>query len=66
MMEGEHGNMCKCTHHKMKGVFVVVFGLLFLGGTLGWWESNVVNVGWPILVILAGLSKLTKGMCKCC
>lgn len=67
MTEGEHGNVCKCPHHKMWGVSVVVFGLLFLGGTLGWWSSQVVNIGWPVLVILVGLSKMMKGgMCKCC
>jgi len=66
MMEGEHGNVCKCTHHKMGGVFAVVFGLLFLGGTLGWWGGNVVSMGWPVLVILVGLFKMMEGKCKCC
>ena len=57
---------CKCPHHKIVTVLVVLFGLLFLGGALDWWGSQVVNVGWPTLVILAGLFKLMRGKCKCC
>ena len=59
-------NMCGCMHHKMMPGLVVLFGVLFLGGTLGWWGMNVVNVGWPILVIAAGLMKMMEGKCKCC
>ena len=67
MMEGNEGaKVCGCPHHKMWGIFVVVFGLLFLGGNWGWWGWNVVNIGWPILVILAGGFKLMEGRCKCC
>ncbi|MBI2047559.1 MAG: hypothetical protein HYW90_00580 [Candidatus Sungbacteria bacterium] len=67
MMEEHAGGMvCKCPHHKMPGVFIVLFGLLFLGGNLGWWGMGVVNVGWPVLVILAGLMHFGKGWCKCC
>lgn len=65
-MEGEHANVCKCSHHKVKSVLTVLFGLLFLGGTLGWWSGQIVSVGWPILVIVAGLSKMMEGKCKCC
>lgn len=66
MMEGNSTNVCKCPHHKMLGVFVTLFGLLFLGGALGWWGSGVVNIGWPVVVVLAGLFKLMSGRCKCC
>ncbi len=65
-MDGQMGGVCKCPHHKILPVLVVLFGLLFLGGNLGWWGWNVVNVGWPILVIIGGAMKLGKGMCKCC
>ncbi len=66
MDEHTEGGVCKCSHHKMGPVLVILFGLLFLGGTLGWWGSNVVNLGWPVLVIIAGLTKLCAGWCKCC
>lgn len=66
MMEGSNeANVCGCPHHKMLGIFVVLFGLLFLGGNMGWWGAGVV-AWWPVLVILAGAFKLSKGMCKCC
>lgn len=66
MNDSQGGNVCKCSHHKLGGVLVVLFGLLFLGGTFGWWGGNVVNIGWPVLVIIGGLSKMMEGKCKCC
>jgi len=59
-------NVCKCSHHKMWSTLLIVFGLLFLGGNFGWWGMQVVNTGWPILVILAGFLKIMEGKCKCC
>lgn len=67
MMGGNtEGGTCGCMHHKMPGIFLVLFGLLFLGGTFGWWGENIINIGWPTLVILAGLTHYTKEWCKCC
>lgn len=63
---GETSGTCTCKHHKMMPVFVILFGLLFLGGTLEWWSMNVVNMGWPVVVIAAGLMKMMEGKCKCC
>ena len=62
----EHKNVCPCPHHKVTPVLVVLFGLLFLLGYFGVIGEQVVMVGWPILVILGGLTKLTQGVCKCC
>ena len=59
-------NMCKCPHHKVMSVLVVLFGLTFLLGAWGTISSDAVNVICPILIIIAGLFKMTKGMCKCC
>lgn len=53
-------NKCKM----MKGVLVIVFGLLFLAKALGWVSTDTVNMVWPILVIVAGLGKLCP--CKNC
>ncbi|MEK7115983.1 MAG: DUF5668 domain-containing protein [Patescibacteria group bacterium] len=47
-------------------VLIVLFGLLFLLQNYGVFSASFVNVAWPVLVILAGLNKLSKGMCKCC
>ncbi|MBI4138497.1 MAG: hypothetical protein HY482_02830 [Candidatus Wildermuthbacteria bacterium] len=67
MMNGDaKGGTCACPHHKMIPLFVVAFGLLFLLKELGMVGDQVVNLGWPALVIAGGLMKLTKGMCKCC
>lgn len=61
-------NMCKCPHHKVVPVLVVLFGVTFLLGAWGTLSWSAVNVIWPILVILAGLIKIgeNSGMCKCC
>lgn len=63
-MEKAGCNNCPC--HKMLGVFIVLFGLTFLLGTLEVISQKTVNIVWPIFVILAGLKKMTKGLCKCC
>ena len=65
-MEGGKGMMCKCSHHKVMPILVIVFGLLFLGGALEWVSPMTVMVTWPILVIIGGVMKLSGGMCKCC
>ena len=50
----------------MIGVLVVLFGLTFLLGAFQVLSSNTVAIVWPILVILAGLKTIFRGMCKCC
>jgi len=61
-------NVCKCPHHKVIPVLIILLGLTFL---LEAW--NIVTPAfamtvWPILVIIAGIMKWTQkaGMCKCC
>ncbi|OHA76571.1 MAG: hypothetical protein A3H01_02465 [Candidatus Wildermuthbacteria bacterium RIFCSPLOWO2_12_FULL_40_9] len=59
---------CDCKHHRFAyfPVLMIIFGLLFLGGALGWWDSGTVDVLWPVLVIAVGLFKWTGHKCKCC
>lgn len=57
---------CGCPHHKVFPALIVLFGLLFLLGEMNVVAASTVSLGWPVLVILAGLFKMTKGMCKCC
>ena len=66
--KGSCGNCagCKCPHHKMIPLFIVIFGVLFLLNSQGMVADDTVGVVWPILVILGGLQKLFRGMCKCC
>ena len=47
-------------------ILLVLFGLAFLLETLNVLTSDAVSVIWPILVIVAGGSKLGEGRCKCC
>lgn len=68
-MEGEmmeQGGRCKCPHHKMTGLCVTLIGLLALLGALNVVSEQIVAIGWPILLMIIGVKKLTKGMCKCC
>jgi uncharacterized membrane protein (Fun14 family) len=57
---------CKCAHHKVIPVAIVLIGLMFLLQALNMVSAGVVAITWPILVIIIGLMKFTKGMCKCC
>lgn len=67
-MEGQNMEVgrCKCAHHYSVGALVALIGLLFLLGALGIVGDRVVELGWPILLLLIGLSKVTKRYCKCC
>ena len=53
---------CSCKCHKVKPILVVLLGLTFLLQSLAVFSWGTVNVIWPILVIIAGFSK----MCGCC
>lgn len=64
--EGEVKKCCACPHHKAIPVFIVGIGLLFLLKAIDVLDEQVLNIGWPLLVIAAGVTKLSKSMCKCC
>ncbi len=57
---------CKCLHHKMPVLMVLLIGLLFLGKAMSWVAASTVDIAWPVLVILGALTKLSGGKCKCC
>jgi len=58
--------MCGCPHHKAGPLLIVLIGVTFLLGALGYITANAVAVTWPILLILLGGMKLSRGMCGCC
>ncbi len=62
-MMGE-GKTCKCMHHNMVPLLVVLFGVLFLLNAFMLVSNYITAIVWPILVIAAGGTKM--GMCKCC
>ena len=61
-----HGHLCGCVHHKVVPCLVVIFGLVFLLGALEKISASTVDLTWPILVILAGLTKMWEHKCRCC
>lgn len=65
-LEQNSGEKCHCPHHKMIGVFVALFGLTFLLGSLDVISQRVVSITWPILVTLIGLQKVFQTKCTCC
>jgi len=56
---------CRCGHHKIVPVLVILIGLLFLLGALGILTGGFVSLVWPILLIIVGAVKLGSGSCKC-
>ncbi|MBI2483285.1 hypothetical protein HYV74_03880 [Candidatus Uhrbacteria bacterium] len=57
---------CACPHHLVPAVLITLLGLLFLLGNLNVLSVTVVDIGWPILVIIGGLTKLMERRCRCC
>lgn len=66
MDQAQMGTKCPCPHHKVIPWLVVVFGLLFLFRAMNVFTHQFVDMVWPILVIVVGLQKVFKNMCKCC
>ncbi len=64
------GKDCRCQHHMTMhttfGLLVLVFGITGLLKAMGTVSAETFGWVWPILVIVAGLGKLSTGMCKCC
>ncbi len=61
----EGGMMCKCPHHKVVPLAVTLIGLAFLLQALGVLTAGFVDVAWPVLLVVAGLTKMSSGMCSC-
>jgi hypothetical protein len=60
------GMMCGCPHHKVVPLCIILIGLAFLLQALGTLTASFVAMAWPVLLIVIGVMKMTKGMCKCC
>ena len=59
------GKKC-CPCKNMPAVFMILFGLTFLLRALGVISIHAASIAWPVIVIVAGLQFLLRGMCKCC
>ena len=69
MMMGENKSgmaCCKCMHHQVIPILIVLFAVVFLLGYLSVLSMETVNIIWPIIVGVGGLTKLMGGSCKCC
>lgn len=73
MGHGEHpehqgpmmqGKTCSCNHHKVMPTLVILFGLAFLLAEVNVLTWGFVNITWPILIIIFGITKLVR--CNCC
>ena len=64
------GKDCRCQHHTYMhttfGLLVLAFGISGLLKAMGNISPEMFSWIWPPLVIIVGLGKLVKGMCKCC
>ena len=58
------GGKCSCPHHKVVPLMIILIGVAFLLGALNVLTMSAVGIIWPILLIVAGGTKL--GGCKCC
>ena len=63
-MDNMNQGGCKCPHHKVVPVALILIGLGFLLQSLNILTASFVGLVWPILVIIIGFVKL--GGCKCC
>lgn len=66
MMESDAKGACSCSHHKVMPSLVVLFGLTFLLEALGTLDTSTTNLIWPVLVIIAGGTKMFHHKCGCC
>lgn len=57
---------CRCPHHSMAGIFLVLIALTFFLGNYGIIEEHTASIIWPIFLGLLGLQKAFSRRCKCC
>ena len=57
--------MCSCPHHKVTPVCLIIIGLVYLAGQIGWFTPGFVAVSWPILLIIIGIGKWMGSSCMC-
>lgn len=57
---------CSCPCHSLTGLFIALIGLTFLLGAFNILSARVVQVTWPILLVLIGLQFIVGSRCKCC
>jgi uncharacterized membrane protein len=56
---------CRCHHHKIGAILVVLLGIVLLLQNLGTITMMMGGLWIAILVIVFGLTRLMGGSCKC-
>ena len=56
------GPGCRCAHHTVGAVAIILIGVAFLLEALNVLTVSATSIIWPILLIIAAAGKL----CKCC
>ncbi|MGC9605257.1 MAG: hypothetical protein ABSF56_00655 [Minisyncoccia bacterium] len=64
MNPNEGPKVCKCPHHKVMPVAVVLIAVTVLLANFNVFSWYVADIIWPILLIVAVWPKLCR--CKCC
>jgi len=60
------GKTCKCSHHMIKPVLLLIFGIDFFLGAIGVLTNGFVQITWPIIIIIIAIMMMTGKNCKCC
>ncbi len=64
----KQGMICKCPHHSVVPLMITLIGVAFLLQAMNILTEDFVRIAWPLLLTIAGLTKLSssRGICKCC
>lgn len=57
---------CNCPHHKVIPGLIALLGLLFFLHAFGVFSQHVVDIIWPLIVLLIGVNKMFMHKCNCC
>ena len=57
---------CNCPCHCVTGILIALIGVTFLLQALNVLSTKVVEITWPILLILIGVKSVASAKCKCC
>ncbi len=57
---------CQCTHHKVIPVMIILIAVTFLLNAFNYLADQSTAVIWPILLLIAGGTKLGQSKCGCC
>ena len=57
---------CRCPHHSMAAIFLVLIAITIFLGNFGVITEYTASLIWPVLVGLIGLQKAFGRRCKCC